>query len=169
MDQNYQKINRMHRTYMNEAEGIVKEIRGRNALVLTDRQSMCGTCEAKGFCKTLGGGKEMLSVASNPIGARIGDIVKIGIPLGTVTKASMVVYMLPAAGIVGGAVIGYFLGKMYNFDANLSTLIGGAVCLGLSMLVVRQLNNILSRSPSYQPGIIKIINPDACKQDQEEH
>ena len=168
MDRDYRKVSSMHGRYMNEAEGVVKDIRGSNALVLTDRQAMCGTCEAKGFCRMLGGGKEILSEALNPIGAGIGDMVKIGIPAGAVTKASMVVYLLPAVGIVGGAVIGYFLGMIYNFDANVSTLIGGAVCLGLSMLLVRQLNNILSRSPSYQPEIIKIINPDACKRDNKE-
>ena len=108
----------------------------------------------------LGGGKEMLSEALNPVGAKIGDMVKIGIPEGTVTKASLVVYMIPTIGIVGGAALGYYIGKLYSLNLDLSTLIGSLVGIGLSMIFVRLLSNTLSKRPFYQPEIIKIINPD---------
>ena len=160
MDQAYVELMRRPKVYMNETEGIVKEVHGKKALVLTDRQEMCAQCVAKSFCQMLGGGKEMLSEAINPIGAKAGDMVKIGIPAGTVTKASLVVYMVPAIGFVGGASLGYFIGKLYSLDLNLSTLIGSLVGLGVSMISVRFLSNVLSKRPSYQPEIIKIINPD---------
>ncbi|RLB24920.1 MAG: hypothetical protein DRG73_03255 [Deltaproteobacteria bacterium] len=160
MDQTYfNKLITRPKVYMNEAEGIVKEVRGKMALVLTDRQSMCAECVAKSFCQMLGGGKEMLSEAINPIGAKAGDMVKIGIPTGTVTKASLIVYMIPAIGLVGGAGIGYFIGTLYNLDLNLSTLVGGIIGLGLSMISARFLNDTLSKRPYYQPEITKIINP----------
>ena len=168
MHNQYTGKGRMPRAYMNEAEGIVKEIKNKKALVLTDKQSMCGQCSAKGFCDMLGGGKEVLSETLNPVGAKVGDMVRIGVPFGVITKASMVVYMIPAIGLTGGAAIGYFLGKLYNFDINLSTLIGSLVCLGVSMITVRFASDSLSRKPSFQPEIIKIINPDTYKQDKEE-
>jgi sigma-E factor negative regulatory protein RseC len=161
MDQTYiKKLITRPKAYMNESEGIVKEVRGKKALVLTDRQEMCVSCVAKNFCHMLGGGKEVLSETINPIGAKAGDMVKIGIPAGTVTKASLIVYMIPAIGFVVGASLGYFIGKLYGLDLNLSTLIGSMLCLGLSMIFVRFLSNVLSKRPSYQPEIIKIINPD---------
>jgi sigma-E factor negative regulatory protein RseC len=147
------------RAYMIEEEGIVKEVRGKKALVLTDRKAQCSHCTARGFCEMLGGGKEMLSEALNPIGARAEDVVKIGVPAGTVTKASLVVYMIPAVGIVGGAAFGYYMGKLYELHRDLSTLIGSLVGIGISLIFVRLLSNVLSKRPSYQLEIIKIINP----------
>ncbi|GAJ04813.1 unnamed protein product, partial [marine sediment metagenome] len=104
--------------------------------------------------------KEMLSEALNPVGAKTEDIVRIGIPSGTVTKASMVVYMIPATGLVGGAAIGYYTGKSCGLDSNLSTLIGSLAGIGISMIFVRLLSNVLSKRPSFQLEIIKIIDPE---------
>jgi len=163
MDQTHVEIRKRPKLYMIEEEGIVKEVRGDKALVLTDRKAQCGECTAKGYCQMLGGGKEMLSEALNPIGAKTEDIVQIGIPSGTVTKASMVVYMIPALGIVGGAAIGYYIGRLYSLHLDLSTLIGSLAGIGISMIFVRLLSNVLSKRPSYQLEIIKIINPDDPK------
>jgi len=161
MDQTYvKKLITRPKVYMNESEGIVKEVRGEKALVITDRQEMCASCVAKNFCHMLGGGKEVLSETINPVGAKTGDMVKIGIPDGAVTKASLIVYMVPAIGFVGGASLGYFIAKLYSLDLNVSTLIGSLLGLGLSMISVRFLNNIFSKRPYYQPEITKIINPD---------
>lgn len=161
MDRGYgDKMNRPA-TCANEAEGIVREIRGTKALVITDRKSMCGQCAAHDFCELIGGGKEMLSEALNPIGAREGDTVRIGLPSGTVTKASSIVYLVPTAGFIAGAGIGYYIGKLYSLDFNISTFIGCLAGLGLSLVAVRRLSNFLSKRPSYQPEIIKIIDPGA--------
>lgn len=148
------------RSYMNEAEGIVKEVKDRRALVLIDRQAMCGQCSAKGFCNMLGGGKEVMSDTINTIGAEVGDTVTIGLPFGAVTKASMVVYTIPLMGLIGGAIIGYLLGGLYGFDVNVSTLICSFVCLGASMVAVKFASISLSKKPSFQPEIIKIVNQE---------
>ena len=161
MDQTYaKKLITRPRVYMNESEGIVKEVRGEKALVITDKQEMCASCVAKNFCHMLGGGKEVLSETINPVGAKTGDIVKIGIPDGAVAKASLIVYMVPAIGFVGGASLGYCIAKLYGLDLNVLTLIGSLLGFGLSMISVRFLNNTLSKRSYYQPEITKIINPD---------
>jgi sigma-E factor negative regulatory protein RseC len=154
---------RRFRAYMIEEEGIVKKVWGNKALVLTDRKAQCGHCTARGFCEMLGSGREMLSEALNPLGAKAEDVVKIGIPSGTVTKASMVVYMIPAVGIVGGASLGYCIGNLYSLHLDLSTLIGSLAGMGISMIFVRILSNVLGRRPSYQVEIIKIINSDGAQ------
>ena len=157
MDETHMGIMKRPKVYVNEAEGIVKEVRGNKALVITNRQEMCAECVAKNFCQMFGGGKEMLSETINPIGAKAGDMVKIGIPTGSVTKASLIVYMIPAMGFVGGASIGYLIGTFYGFDVNLATFIGSMVGLGVFMIAARFLNNVVSKKPSYQPEITKII------------
>jgi len=166
MDQTYFETMKIPRSYMNEEVGTVREVRGEKALVVTDRQSMCGQCTAKGYCHMLGGGKEMIAEALNPIGAKPGDTVKIGIPAGTVAKASFVVYMIPAIGLVGGAALGYVTGTSSGVDYNLATLVGCCAGLGISLIVVRLLSNTLGERPSYRPEIIKIVTPDDPKCDE---
>ncbi|NVM24681.1 MAG: SoxR reducing system RseC family protein [Desulfobacterales bacterium] len=160
MDQRSVEIRERPKAYMIEEEGVVKEVRGNKALVLTDRKAQCGQCAARGCCEMLGGGKEMLSEALNPVGAKAEDIVRIAIPSGTVTKASVVVYMIPATGIVVGAAVGYYIGKLCSLHLDLSTLIGSLAGIGISMIFVRLLSNVLSKRPSYQLEITEIIDPD---------
>jgi len=160
MDQTFFEMSKIPKSYMNEERGIVKEVRGEKALVVTDRQSMCGQCVARGYCHMLGGGKEMMAEALNPIGAKPGDTVKIGIPSGTVAKASFVVYMIPAMGLVGGAITGYFLGNSSGMDYNFTTLVGCVAGLGISLTVVRFLSNLLGGRPPYRPEIIAIANSE---------
>jgi positive regulator of sigma E activity len=160
MDQAHTGLTKRPKVYLNEAEGIVKEVRGKKALVLTDRQEMCSQCVAKNFCHMFGGGKEMLSETINHIGAQAGDMVKIGIPTGTVTKASLIVYMIPIIGFVAGASLGYVMGKLFGFDLNGSTFIGSLIGLGLFLIAARFLNNVFSKKPSYHPEITKIIKPE---------
>ena len=71
--------------------------------------------------------------------------------------------MIPALGIAGGAAIGYYIGRLYSLHLDLSTLIGSLAGIGISMIFVRLLSNVLSKRPSYQLEIIKIINPDDPK------
>jgi sigma-E factor negative regulatory protein RseC len=160
LDQTPFEVIKVPRFYMNEEVGTVREVRGEKALVVTDRQSMCGQCVAKSYCHMLGGGKEMIAEALNPIGAKPGDTVKIGIPSGTVTKASFVVYMIPAIGLVGGAALGYATGISSGVDYNLATLVGCLAGLGISLIAVRLLSNTLGERPSYRPEIIKIVTPE---------
>ena len=155
------------KVYMNQEQGVVKEIQGSKALVLTDRQSMCGECVAHGCCHMLGGGKEMLAEAINSVGAKAGDFVKIGIPEGTVIKASMVVYMVPALGLVSGATLGYYIARSFRFDINPLTLVGSIVGLGVAFIAVRLLSNTLSKKPAFRPEIIKIITPDDLAGDKD--
>ena len=166
MDQTPFEMIKVPRSYMNEEMGTVRAVKGETALVVTDRQSMCGQCVAKSYCHMLGGGKEMIAEAINPIGARPGDTVTIGIPSGTVTKASFVVYMIPAIGLVGGAALGYVTGTSSGLDYNITTLAGCLVGLGISLIVVRLLSNILGKRPSYRPEIIKIVRSEqvACEE-----
>ena len=154
------------RSYMNEEVGTVREVRGEKALVVTDRQSMCGQCVAKSYCQMLGGGKEMIAEALNPIGAKSGDTVRIGIPAGTVAKASFVVYMIPAIGLVGGAALGYVTGTSSGVDYNLATLVGCLAGLGISLIVVRLLSNTLGGRRSYRPEIIKIVTPEEVPREE---
>ena len=59
-----------------EEIGQVVEIRGRLALVSTEAKDACHSCSARGVCH-LGEGKTMVAEAWNPLGAQVGDMVRI--------------------------------------------------------------------------------------------
>jgi hypothetical protein len=59
MDQGSVEMRERPKAYMIQEEGVVKEVRGDMALVLTDRKEQCGQCMARGCSEMLGGGKKV--------------------------------------------------------------------------------------------------------------
>lgn len=79
------------------------------ATVLCIRESACsGDCHK---CSGCGAAKEsILLQADNPIGAQVGDLVKVESATGPVLKAAAVLYMLPLILFFGGYAMGAALG-----------------------------------------------------------
>ena len=79
------------------------------ATVLCIRESACsGDCHK---CSGCGAAKEsILLQADNPIGAQVGDLVKVESATGPVLKAAVVLYMLPLVLFFGGYALGVALG-----------------------------------------------------------
>ena len=99
------------------------------ATVLCIRESACsGDCHK---CSGCGAAKEsILLQADNPIGARVGDLVKVESATGPVLKAAAVLYMLPLVLFF----IGYALGDAIGLSGG---LFGGlAFALSIWLIVV---------------------------------
>lgn len=81
------------------------------ALVLHIRESACsGDCHK---CSGCGAATEkMFFEAANPIGARVGDLVKVESATGPVLKAAVVLYMVPMLLFFVGYAIGDALWKL---------------------------------------------------------
>ncbi|AFL74655.1 SoxR reducing system RseC family protein [Thiocystis violascens] len=79
--------------------------------VETRRRSACGHCDSASVCgvsalaKLFGEGRNRLRIA-DPAGLRLGDRVVIGIPDGTLVRASLIAYLLPVIALVAAAAIG---------------------------------------------------------------
>ena len=99
------------------------------ATVLCIRESACsGDCHK---CSGCGAAKEsILLQADNPIGAQVGDLVKVESATGPVLKAAAVLYMLPLVLFF----IGYALGDAMGLSGG---LFGGlAIALSIWLIVV---------------------------------
>lgn len=99
------------------------------ATVLCIRESACsGDCHK---CSGCGAAKEsILLQADNPIGAQVGDLVKVESATGPVLKAAAVLYMLPLVLFF----IGYALGDAMGLSGG---LFGGlAFALSIWLIVV---------------------------------
>ncbi len=142
---------------MIEEAGTVVAVRGEEALVETRRQSACGSCGAAGACGTAAlsrvVGRRMTRVrALNRAGARVGDSVIFGLAESALVEGSLMVYALPLAGLVGGAVAGALLFPEGEIASMLLALGGFLAALG----VVRRFSRRIRNDSRYQPVVLRV-------------
>lgn len=96
------------------AEGIARVVAVERGMAVLEAEpkAACGGCKAKAGCGTAyAAGKARHSFAiPNDFGAKIGELVVIGIASATLTRASLVAYLLPLAGMVAAGIIATLLG-----------------------------------------------------------
>lgn len=96
---------------MLEAEGIVVKSGAEGVFVETSRASACGSCISRKNCGTttlnqLLGSKASSFKVLDPIGVSAGERVVIGIEESTLLMSSLLVYLLPLALLLAGAILG---------------------------------------------------------------
>jgi len=97
-----------------EATGIVRAFDGDRALVEVQRRTACGGCASQDGCGTsviaawFGRRPSRLWVhALTPM--RVGETVVVSLPEAMLLQASLLMYLLPVLGLVGGAALGNLL------------------------------------------------------------
>ncbi|PHV70945.1 hypothetical protein CS063_07960 [Sporanaerobium hydrogeniformans] len=88
--------------------GRVKSIEGDYAIVVIERQEMCGDCHA---CDMVHGSKNCILKCVNACKAEEGDEVDLELNPTTFLKATYILYGIPLVGLLGGVGIGYLLAK----------------------------------------------------------
>ena len=107
--------------------GIVKEIHKDSAVVIMERQDMCGDCHA---CEMISGKKECALTCHNPIECKVGDHVEVTLTNDHFLKATYIVYGVPLIGFVIGLLIGYGLAQVLTFGGeDIWVAIGGVIGL----------------------------------------
>ena len=96
--------------------------------------------------------EEILALASNPIGARPGDIVEVEPSSGHNIGLSVVVFGLPCVGLAAGYVVGQALGLGEGLS-----LLGAAVGLPVGFLPAALLNRRMTRSQTPEFQILKFL------------
>ncbi len=141
---------------MIEEEGIVAETEGDTAKVAILRKSACESCAAAGICHP---GDQEFMEAANPLGAKKGQKVKVVVAPQVYLKASIILYGVPMAALVGGAIIGKNLALKYAGEANsdLWAFISGMVCMAVSFLFIRMYNKKVEKTQQYKPVIVEIL------------
>jgi sigma-E factor negative regulatory protein RseC len=102
------------------------------------------------------GKKAMMIEANDPIGVQENQIVRLSIPTGSAVQAAFVVYIIPLIALIAGVLLGEYLGRIFGVT-NLLEIAGGAVFLGLSLLIVRYYNNLFGQQVKNQPVIVHVI------------
>ena len=142
---------------MIEEIGIVKSVEGMTAVVAVPKKSACEGCTL-GACKPED--RSMEIEAWNEAGAKAGQRVKVAIKSYTYLKGAMVVYGLPAVGLVAGAVVGKELMSRVFTSADpdmLSALFGFGACI-LSFLIVKIWAHKAGSKAESMPVVEEILN-----------
>jgi len=141
---------------MLQEEGLVTQVVGNMATIITKNQLACSSCKVADSCgngiveKYLSG-KLFSSEISNHLNAKVGDTVIIQIPKSSVTKASLIVYFIPLFGFMLFAIVTSLLNQTENIVI-LFSLFG----LGLGMLVTKYYNRKVIKKESYLPTMVSI-------------
>ncbi len=139
-------------------EGLVSGVTpGNYVRVTVQRGEACGSCEAKGACHALGSQtKDLVVVVENRLGAQEGDTVRITMEESAVVKASAVLYLVPAVGLIVGAAVGYWLAGKLGWDMNGVSVVGCFSGLGVGLGVSWLLGKKMARARTFLPRLTAI-------------
>jgi len=139
---------------MIETRARVIEIGNGVAMVEAERQAGCGHCDTEKGC-----GKSAMSKlfcanprrfeVIDPVGAKVGDEVWIGVRDGALLKGSFAVYGVPMLALLAGSLAG----NAWGGDG--AAVLGGAIGLVLGFLWARYYSSINRGNPRFQPYILE--------------
>ncbi len=143
-------------------EVLVVAMDGKQAMVTTQRQSACSSCNSRTSCevKSCGfGQQDLLLRANNPIGAKAGEYVLLELHEGQLLKAAFLVYALPIILflLVGMTVKSVVLDLGFNDVADLVGGFSGIAALILSFFWLRHYNDRIQHEEQSLPTIVRIV------------
>lgn len=138
--------------------GLVSNLIGDQAIVQTQSQLACASCKVVSTCgsgivEKYFSGKIFSSQVNNRLNAKIGDKVILEIPKSSITKASLVVYLVPLLIFILFASVGSIYLNNENIIISIS-LIG----LFLGFVVTKFYNRRLLNNELYLPKMVSIVH-----------
>jgi len=129
------------------------------ARVVTDRSDACGDCGASHCCASFGSSSEMVIKALNRAGAGVGDLVSLKLSSGTVLKGAAILYLIPVAGLMSGAVTGVGLSQRLPISETGAAALLGFAGLILGFIITGLISRRMSAGSRLTPVITRIIKP----------
>lgn len=145
---------------MIEESAHVVESEGEYAWVETERRSSCGSCSAKGcgtgaLSKILGRRSQRMKVL-NPVGAKAGDEVVLGIREQALLMGSLAVYIVPIAAMLAGALLGQSLAPQWGADAEGASALCGLLGLAVGFLWLNRYNRNIAGDERFMATILRV-------------
>lgn len=125
--------------------GEVTAVRGDKLEITFCRPADCGKCHA------CGGNREQMSILIAGE-AQLGDAAVVDMPDSTVMQASLMAYVLPCAGLLGGLALGSTLGK-----GDMMGVVGGAIGLAVTLAIVAVSERKRRSDERWQPKLVQIL------------
>lgn len=150
---------------MLEENAVVASVSGEFAEVITHPKTACGSCHASNACGTsilsrLFPDRSKQFRVRNSAGAAIGDQVVIGLNESALQVVSILVYLLPLAGLIGGGILGSYIAQQHElFTSEPTSIITSLLGIFFAFYLVRYFSDRINKSGSYEAKILYIRNP----------
>ncbi len=138
--------------------GVVIETGEGWARVRVEPTAQCSHCSARSLC-IVGDETHRVIEVDNPVGAVPEQRVTISVTPGAALGAGAIVYVMPVAGLILGAVAGSRLAGDLALPVNpdLSGALLGLIGLVLSVFLVRAIDSLARRRNTFRPTITKVV------------
>lgn len=150
---------------MIEQNAVVIRTDGQYAVVEAQRQSACGSCNAKTGCGTgmlesVTGRRAMRMQALNQCDAHVGDEVVVAVPEKGFIKGAFFTYFLPLLMMLAGAGLAQQLDlSRLGLNGDFSATLGAVAGFILALLWLRRYSRKIEKDPRQYPVVIRKINP----------
>jgi len=146
-------------------KGIVEEVSGRNAVIRIEKTSACATCQSRESCGEASG-KDMIIEVANELGAGRGDRIEISIPSGSFLMLSLLVYILPVAALIAGALAGGAFARALHINLTLASIAGGCLATGITFYALKRFDKSPRAWKEFHPRMTRVLfRPDASHLD----
>jgi len=141
---------------MIENSARVARVEGTDAWIEASRPVGCGHCHENPACsvnraKSSAHGAGGLIKVANPIGARPGEFVVVGVLDGAVWRVALWVYLVPLGLALSGALLGSFLGNA----TDQGTVLGAGSGLAAGFLLARLVQKGTGMRQKCRPAILR--------------
>ena len=143
---------------MIEEQAVVIDAGDGYAWVETQRRSACSACATSEGCSTAMLGKawsgdrtaRVRAISALPL--QVGDQVIVGLAEGALLRGSLLVYLLPMALLLAGALLGQ---AAFAGAGDEPVILSGAAGLGLGFLVARSWSRRWQNDIRFQPVVLR--------------
>lgn len=144
---------------MNETRAVVIKTENAVAYVEAQNKGGCSSCSTSGGCSTAMLGrifsqKPRMFKALNPIEAKAGDEVVVGVEDGALLRGALSVYVLPLLLLLGGALLAALLAPSASARDGYSVA-GAALGLAASVIWLKVFSGRYGASRAFQPVILR--------------
>jgi sigma-E factor negative regulatory protein RseC len=141
--------------------GIVKTTEpGGYAQVMTERKNVCGECyHNKIVCYGCLLNPKVIGRVANPVGARVGDTVKIHISARKLYTAAGMFYLLPVFTLLLGILLGIYVSETLGVSETTTAIGCSFAGLAVGILFVTVLGRTTKISKMLEPVISSIVRP----------
>ena len=116
-------------------------------------------CESCGACCHVDRDGVTVEGAADRLGAAVGDEIEIEIPEGADTRAGLIVFIIPAVGLLAGYLVGYLVARAVGFAGDTGGAIGAVAAIVAALLVLRARGRGALSDERYRPRVRAIIAP----------
>jgi sigma-E factor negative regulatory protein RseC len=137
-------------------QGVVDRVSGPKAVVRIEKSSACAACQSRESCQE-GSGREMVIEVANDLGAGEGDRIEISIPGGSFLILSLLVYLLPVAALIAGAVAGGAFAGTLHMNPTFASIVGGCLGIGVTFYALKRLDRSSRAQKEFRPRMTRIL------------